>query len=262
VKENEQVNKLIPNDEPLLGFLALRRMKQGLGELIFPRFPVSRHLFNHLRWEVRAFWVQINNKLNPLSIYRIYKIRSGNNFSVNIACGGSARKGWVNLDLLKHRNLTLRYDCRKKLPFREETVARIRCEHFLEHLDYSEEAPFLLKSCYKSLKKGGVLRIVVPDAGRFLRAYQSHNKQEWLVLGWDPDILPKGFYARMDIINFIFRQEEEHRHAYDFETLSLLLKRAGFENIQKTEFGISFDPQLKGDEERNKVNSLYVEAIK
>jgi predicted SAM-dependent methyltransferase len=246
VKENEQVNKLIPNDEPLLGSLALRRMKQRLGGFIFLHIPFSRHLFNHLRWEGRALWVRITNNLNPVYIYRVYKIRSGNDLSVNVACGASAKKGWVNLDLMKHRNITLRYDCRKKLPFREETVARIRCEHFLEHLDYSEEAPLLLKSCYKSLRKGGVLRIVVPDAASFLFAYQTHSKQEWLALNWDPDNLPEGFYAPMDIINFIFRQEGEHL----------------YENIQKTEFCISLDPQLKGDEERNKVNSLYVEAIK
>ncbi len=249
-------------DELLFGSIFLRRLKQRFGKLIIANFPFSRHFFKHLRWELRILWVRINNQINPLHILRIYQIRKGNDLSVNIACGGSAKKGWVNLDLMKHKNITLRYDCRKKIPFKEETVARIRCEHFLEHLDYLEEAFFLVKSCYKSLKIGGVLRIVVPDAGSFLLAYKEGDKQKWLALNWDPDNLPEGFHTPMDIINFIFRQEEEHQYAYDFETLSSLLRRAGFKNIRKTQFGISQDSQLKDDQEGKKANSLYVEAIK
>ncbi len=247
---------------PLLGSMTLRRMKQYIGKAIIACLPITRHVFNHMRWELRAFWVRANNKFNPLYITKRRKLRQGNDLSVNIACGGTARKGWINLDLMSHKNLSLRYDCRKVLPFKEGSVARIRCEHFLEHLDSFEEAPYCLKSCYRCLKKGGVLRIVVPDAGRFLQAYQSGNKDDWSALGWDLNKLPEGFYTQMDIINHIFRQCEEHLYAYDLETISLLLERAGFSRIQKKEFGISLDPRLSDDLAAYKLHSLYVEAIK
>jgi predicted SAM-dependent methyltransferase len=242
--------------------MVLRKIKQRLGKLIIPRLPVTRHVFNHIRWELRAIWVRVNNKLNPLYILRKRKIRMGSELSVNVACGGSGKKGWVNLDLMNHKYVSLRCDCRRDLPLRQGSVARIRCEQFFEHLDHNEEAPLFLKSCYRSLKKGGVLRIIVPDAGRFLLSYQSGNKDDWINLGLDLENLPNGFHTKMDIINHIFRQCEEHMYAYDFETISLLLRRAGFDKVQKSEFGISLDSQLADDMPINKLHSLYVEAIK
>jgi len=249
-------------DSPLLGTMFLRRFKQHLGRIIIPHLPMSRHAFYNFRWESRALWVRMNNKLNPIYIYKRHKISRGDDLSINLACGGTAREGWVNLDLMPHRGVNLRYDCRRPLFFRGESVSRIRCEHFLEHLDYQLEAPAFLKSCYLTLKKTGVLRVVVPDTERFLRAYQSGDKSEWLALNWDLDNLPEGFYTVMDIINHIFRQSGEHMYAYDYETLSLLLKRAGFSDIRKTEFRVSSDPHLTKDVRLNCPHSLYVEAVK
>jgi len=249
-------------DSPLLGTMFLRRVKQRIGRMIVPRLPVSRHAFDDFRWEARAFWVRANNKLNPIYIYKCARIAAQDNLSVNIACGDTAIEGWVNLDLMSHKLVSLRYDCRRPLFLRDETVLRIRCEHFLEHLDYRLEAPDFLKSCYRCLKKNGVLRIVVPDTERFLRAYQSCEKNAWGALNWDLNDLPEGFYTAMDIINHIFRQSGEHMYAYDFQTLSLLLKRAGFSNIRKTEFHLSCDPHLTRDSWPNSPHSLYVEAVK
>lgn len=119
-----------------------------------------------------------------------------------------------------------------------------------------------IKELLPEFKKGRSFRLAVPDAGRFLRAYQSQNKEEWLALGWNIDRWLPEYYTQMDIINFIFRQEEEHRYAYDLETLVLLLKRAGFENIQKKGFNTSQDPQFIDDREEESLGTLYVEAVK
>ena len=240
----------------------LRRIKQSFGKIIIPRLPITRHTFNHLRLEINAFWVRLNNKVNPLYLIKKSRLRQKTALSVNVACGGGAKRGWINLDLMNHKNISLRYDCRRGLPLKEGTAVRIRCEHFLEHLDYRQEAPVFLKSCYQSLKEGGALRIVVPDAERFLLAYASYEKRPWVELEWDLDNLPDGFHTKMDIINHVFRQGEEHAYAYDFETLALLLKKTGFGDVKKTEFGISTDPELCDDLPVHKSYSLYVDAIK
>ena len=244
------------------GMPTLRKAKQRLGRFLIPRLPMTRHVFNHFRWELDAWWVRLNSRLNPFYVARRIKIKSGDNLSVNVACGGGAREGWINLDLMIHKNLSLRHDCRKGLPLRKESARRIRCEHFLEHLDREEEAPFFLKSCFECLKTGGILRVVVPDAGRFLLAYPSGKKEDWAALGWNLDELPQGFHTPMDIINHVFRQREEHAYAYDFETLSRALRQAGFREIRKCEFGVSPDPQLCGDLPEHRLYSLYVEAVK
>ncbi len=248
--------------EPLLGSTHLRKMKQSFGKILIPRLPVTRHVFNHFRWEVNALWVGLNNALNPFAAMKINEIVKKDDLSVNIGCGPLIKEGWVNVDLMNIKSISFRYDCRKRLPFRESSVSRIRCEHFLEHLDHLEEAPLLLASCLRCLKKGGTLRIVVPDAGTHLAAYESGRKEDWKALGWDLDNLPPDFYTPMDIVNHIFRQGDEHRYAYDFETLERMLTRAGFSKGVRTEFGASLDPQLRDDLPSHKPYSLYVEAVK
>jgi hypothetical protein len=66
----------------------------------------------------------------------------------------------------------------------------------------------------------------------------------------------------MELINVIFRQEQEHKFAYDFETIELLLKRHGFNEVTKREFRQSANPELSIDSEGRAAESLYVEAKK
>ncbi|MCX5706403.1 MAG: hypothetical protein NTW13_01845 [Candidatus Omnitrophica bacterium] len=105
------------------------------------------------------------------------------------------------------------------------------------------------------------MRIVVPDAGRYLLAYQSGRKDDWLALGCDLTKLPKDL-TQMEIINFIFRQKSEHLYAYDFEILSNMLKNVGFSKIIRYDFGVSSVSELCNDLPNHKSNSLYVEALK
>jgi hypothetical protein len=58
----------------------------------------------------------------------------------------------------------------------------------------------------------------------------------------------------MHALNYLFRQGSEHRYAYDYETLSAVIRSAGFGLCRKREF----DPTL--DEPRRRVGTLYVEA--
>ena len=67
---------------------------------------------------------------------------------------------------------------------------------------------------------------------------------------------PAYYDTKMHNINYHFRQGSEHKYAYDYETLEQLLARAGFTQIQRSEF----DPGL--DTERRKIGTLYVTAAK
>lgn len=259
ISDDHGVNK---GSEVLPRVSFLRKMKQALGRLIIPRLPVRRVVFKHLRWELNARWIRVLNGLSLRHFLRIRRLRRRRGLSVNIGCGPFGIGGWVNLDLMKHRCLTFRYDCRKGIPLEKNSAARIRCEHFFEHLDYREEVPCFLKNCYDCLQEGGILRIVVPDAGRFLLAYAQNDKNYWKALGWDLDNLPVDFFTRMDIINHVFRQGEEHLYAYDYETLERILRQAGFREVRKSGFGMSSDPLLANDLPNHKPYSLYIEAVK
>src|ERR1700742_4388460 len=131
-----------------------RTLKQRLGSALMSSLPMSRESFDKLRFELNALSININNSLNPVSIARINRYRSGTGLSVNIGAGPFGKEGWVNIDMFKHQNVSFLYDCRKKLPFRDGTVDRIRCEHVFEHLHKTREAPPFLQDCLRCLRPG------------------------------------------------------------------------------------------------------------
>ncbi|MBI3316619.1 MAG: methyltransferase domain-containing protein [Candidatus Omnitrophica bacterium] len=233
-----------------------------MGKILIPSLPICRATFNQLRTELVAFGVRLSCRINPWKIYKIKMLQKANDLSVNIGCGPFGETGWINLDIIKAPNLWKRFDVRKSLPLRENSALRIRCEHFLEHLDFHDEVPHFLRHCLRCLKKGGILRIVVPDIPKYLAAYQSGNKNEWKRLGWDLDHMPEGFETQMDILNHVFRQNGEHRYAYDYRTLARLLQKVGFSEVRQMRFGLSSDEALQGDLENHKNYSLYLEAVK
>lgn len=186
---------------------------------------------------------------------------------VNLGAGDAGHAGWVNVDCFPGPNVNCIYDARKKLPFDDNSVRGIFTEHFIEHVDYEEQIPHLLADCHRVLQPGGVMRIVVPDAEKYMRAYVAGGWEEIsavrpLAPGHEDVHSPVRFNTPMELINVVFRQFEEHRFAYDFETLAFVLEHAGFRNVRKQTFGESMAPEICLDLERRASESLYVEAVK
>ena len=80
-----------------------------------------------------------------------------------------------------------------------------------------------------------ILRLVVPDAGAYLRAYGQSWKKfaamrplERTENGWKDHWSSNVYSTQMEFINFVFRQNYEHKYAYDEETMIRILRQAGF----------------------------------
>jgi len=240
--------------------LGKRTLKQKLGTLLFKMLGLNREVFESLRYEMNAVKLRINNTINPFQRNKVKKNTTEDNLSVNIGAGPFGEEGWVNIDVSYFKNISFTYDCRKRLPFRDDSVARIRCEHCLEHMEKKEEVPIFLKECFRSLKKGGILRIVVPDLYLFMAAYLSDDDKEWVKIGYPK--IPQDFNCRMDILNHTFRQGGEHKYGYDFESMKATVGPVGFSMIIKRNYQISEDFLLRNDLENHKNYSLYVDCIK
>lgn len=187
---------------------------------------------------------------------------------VNIGCGPFPTPGWVNLDVSPFPNVYY-WDCRRGLPFSDGTVDAIYSEHSFEHLDVDAEAKPYLRECLRCLRPGGIIRLVVPDAGAYLRAYGKTWDQIAAIRplqrteeGWRDHFSTNLYSTQMQFINFMFRQNYEHKYAYDEETLVELLRDAGFPKVVRQNFGISVDPEMASDRKDRSGESLYVEAIK
>ena len=155
------------------------------------------------------------------------------------------------------------------MPFSDAAVTAIYSEHFFEHLDAETEARAFLLECLRSLQSQGVMRLVVPDAGTYLRAYSG----PWEVLaemrplvrmpdGWRDNRLRWIYQTKMQFMNAIFRQRAEHKYAYDAETLVLALRQAGFVDVVVQQFAVSIDPKMAPDSHDRRTESLYVEGVK
>ena len=122
---------------------------------------------------------------------------------INVGCGQTPTVGWRNfdnslsiklshfsivLDLLSRLRLltqpqkefiefarknSIEYaDAATKLPLNNGECEVVYSSHMLEHLD-REEARRFLKEALRVLKPGGVIRLVVPDIRKHVKAYNE-----------------------------------------------------------------------------------------
>jgi predicted SAM-dependent methyltransferase len=186
----------------------------------------------------------------PQSLKARYRFRRASGLTIQLGCGPRVKSGWVNVDLKKGSDVRL--DLRRLLPFPAGSSSIIYSEHFFEHLEYPGRAGFLLLECYRVLQSGGILSLVVPDIDLVLRSYVQGGTAEYYEAQkrWHPS----WYQTQIEHINYNFRQDGEHRFAYDYETLTRLLEKNGFVDVRRRQF----DPAL--DSPDRLVGSLYVDA--
>lgn len=184
---------------------------------------------------------------------RYYAGKTG--LALNIGCGPNRKEGWVNIDLLREADLSL--DMRERIPFGDGAAAIIYSEHFFEHLDYPNDAKHFLRECFRLLEPNGIFRVGVPDTLLPLLDYAGVGSGWWLQACKNGEFwLPEWCKTRLDYVNYVFRQDNQHRYAYDFETMENVLKETGFVEINQS----GFDPDL--DTKSRELGTLYVNARK
>jgi predicted SAM-dependent methyltransferase len=172
---------------------------------------------------------------------------------LNVGCGSNYKTGWVNID--RSGRVDLQLDIRKPIPLPDESAQLIYSEHFLEHLDYPQDAKRFINESFRILSAGGTFSVGVPDTLWPLLDYVNEGQGRYFEFA--KSLHPEWCKTRMEHINFHFRQGTEHRFAYDFETLEYLLKEGGFVEIRQREF----DPDLDSNESCS-LGTLYVDALK
>ena len=101
---------------------------------------------------------------------KIKHTKNGSAF-LNIGCGNIYSSEWNNVDFVKNKDVTY-WDIRNGLPYQDSSMDAVYSSHLLEHLS-PIEAKNLMGEINRVLKKGGVLRIVVPDFEKICVEYLS-----------------------------------------------------------------------------------------
>ena len=207
---------------------------------------------------------------------------------VNLGCGSSIINSWINIDssfnvtlskfpILKKilfklhiisksvydsqfPSTVIRHDVTKGLPLASDSVDYIYSSHLLEHIKRSDSEK-VLAECHRVLKKGGIIRLVVPDLTIITTQYVNGviNADQFIqLLNLNEFNTNKTLVERMFPSFFI---KDIHKWMYDFESLYDLLKNTGFEKIEKMNFQVGNVPDITILDNRQEI-SLYLEAEK
>jgi predicted SAM-dependent methyltransferase len=219
-------------------------------------------LFSHrtielLRCDIYFARVRARNRLRrrPREISKDLS-RRGSPLFLNLGSGslGLADERWLNVDARPETNVEYLLDFTKKWPLPDSRFDGIFSEHVFEHFD-PEQGAHVLRECFRVLKPGASVRIVMPDGEKILKTYVM--EPETLVA---KKATATG--CAMEAVNYYFRQEYEHQCIYDFPYLEYRLRGAGFEQIAKAAFGEGSARDIILDSPGYLWESLYVEAVK
>lgn len=147
---------------------------------------------------------------------------------LNIGCGEWIQDGWTNIDNQQLEGVDLVATV-PPIPYADGSVDEIAAIHFLEHLDHPTGAEFL-RECFRVLRPGGRLGVVVPDTWIIMREYVKQS-----AIGVE---FPFGVVRAVRDLDEVCRlflystlQDSAHKWSYDHVTLRRALELAGFEVI-------------------------------
>ena len=169
---------------------------------------------------------------------------------LHLGAGTHRPAGWVNVDVLG-MSPDLYWDLRRRLPFADGAAEAVFLEHVLEHCPLAG-ALDLLDECRRVLAPGGIVRVGVPDFGRYLESYAGD--------GGLVERLRPGRPTRLLAVAEV-ALGHGHRSVWDGETLELALREAGFSDVRRRAFGDSaLDPPP--DNPLREPESVYAEGVR
>jgi len=183
---------------------------------------------------------------------------------LNLGCGNNNIPGFINVDLDNLSHVNYQLDIRNLYIFENESIDLIYSSHSLEYFDRFEVIPVLLE-WRRVLKKGGLLRIAVPDFEAIVKVYLKYKDL-------DNQGIIGPLYGRWPYTKDTGETEKQyHKTTYDFNSLVKVLEKAGFANIRKydwretihrdyDDFSQAYIPHM--DKENGILISLNVEAEK
>ena len=138
---------------------------------------------------------------------------------LHLGSGSRYLEGYLHVDIADYEHIDIKSSVDKLNTIDDDSVNEIYASHVLEYFDRNE-VESVLNEWKRVLKKDGVLRIAVPNFEALIKVYQETDDIE-KILG--------PLYGKWDLTDgsFIY-----HKTVYDKNSLTELLKRTGFSNIE------------------------------
>lgn len=145
---------------------------------------------------------------------------------MHLGCGKRYIPGFVHIDLADYPHIDYKSDISDLSIFEDESVDLIYCCHALEYFDKQEAQERVLPEWHRVLKRGGMLRVAVPDFEAIAEVYLKYKDLEHKgILG--------PLYGKMTVKTTEGEKTIYHKTVYDFESLKKTIESAGFKNIRR-----------------------------
>jgi predicted SAM-dependent methyltransferase len=92
---------------------------------------------------------------------------------LNIGCGNYYHKDWTNIDFVSKSKDVVAHNLLNGIPFPDYNFDVVYHSHVLEHFQ-QKDGEKLIQECFRVLKKGGIIRIAVPDLEVICKEYLKH----------------------------------------------------------------------------------------
>ena len=168
---------------------------------------------------------------------------------IELGSGPVTRDGWITVDMCSGADVF--WDLRFPLPFKDDSFSFLYSSHVIEHFNY-RQLDRLLREMNRVLAPGGTMSICVPDARLYIDNYIKKADPERL-LEYAPAIIS---HQPMDVLNYIFYMDGQHKHMFDPASLIHHLKMRGFVDCRERDFDASIDMVER------QPTSFYVECRK
>lgn len=215
---------------------------------------------------------------------------------LNLGCGAIRPEGWQNIDSSLNAHLqkipvigklvpkmfkSVQYNSKnllymnlnKKWKYADNSVDVVYSSHTLEHL-IPRSVTLFLNEAFRTLKPGGVIRIVVPDlykiCKRYINEYENTNEADpTKFIMWALNLHREGQYGdRIGFFKKIIYEKQgyphQHKFMYDEKSLAEKFRQHGFVDIKSKTYGdseyVAAIKDVEGKEES--YLSVYLEAKK
>jgi predicted SAM-dependent methyltransferase len=92
---------------------------------------------------------------------------------LNLGCGDTYSRDWTNIDFFSNSEFVQAHNLLNGIPYSEESFDAVYHSHVLEHFSKADGTLFI-RECFRVLKPGGIIRIVVPNLEEIARLYLDY----------------------------------------------------------------------------------------
>jgi predicted SAM-dependent methyltransferase len=197
---------------------------------ILKTLPGMRHLVTWRRTKLERWRLQKQLAATRAAVARFVDGPGPKMFQ--FGSGGHRLEGWLNTDFEPWCDGVFHLDMRDPLPFSDGVLDVAASEHCFEHFSY-DEGKTILCECLRCLKPGGLVRMSMPDLGRYIDLWSGNLTAEQVAyMHAYVDIEHGGDPPTPCVTLNLAMRSFGHKFIYDRATLHDLLTKVGYVDVR------------------------------